>query len=206
MKSRRLRGRLPDDFVWTSWKSSGLHGSLLTKSPFHNRSERFGFSDLEDFWDDLPVSSLKYNALATSRKCSRLLPLQSSVLPESRLDFLKVSSRLPGSLLTKSSSISSGVQACLCRGMIYNSFVCGLRLNFQSSQKTHFKVNCKNNLCVDRTASSEITSLAHIRFLQAHRISNETQCGEKVRDKLCLIHKNGKRRRGIDDNDNLVIT
>uniref|UniRef100_A0A0D3ASX5 Uncharacterized protein n=1 Tax=Brassica oleracea var. oleracea TaxID=109376 RepID=A0A0D3ASX5_BRAOL len=31
----------------TSWKSSGLPGSLLTKSPFHNRSERFGFSDLD---------------------------------------------------------------------------------------------------------------------------------------------------------------
>ncbi|WZZ81307.1 hypothetical protein YC2023_101879 [Brassica napus] len=49
--------------VWTSWKSSGLHGSLLTKSPFHNRSECFDISDLEDFWDDLPVSRLKYNAL-----------------------------------------------------------------------------------------------------------------------------------------------
>ncbi|KAF3556464.1 hypothetical protein F2Q69_00012516 [Brassica cretica] len=37
-------GSLPDDFqkvVWTSWKSSGLPGRLLTKSPFHNRSERF---------------------------------------------------------------------------------------------------------------------------------------------------------------------
>ncbi|KAF2618810.1 hypothetical protein F2Q68_00038182 [Brassica cretica] len=70
----RLKYNALDDFqevfqttsisvVWTSWKSSGLHGSLLTKSPFHNRSERFGFSDLEDFWDDLPVSRLKYNAL-----------------------------------------------------------------------------------------------------------------------------------------------
>ncbi|KAF3570914.1 hypothetical protein F2Q69_00061500 [Brassica cretica] len=47
----------------TSRKSSGLLGSLLAKSSFHNRSERFGFSDLEDFWDDLPVSRLKYNAL-----------------------------------------------------------------------------------------------------------------------------------------------
>ncbi|KAF2600480.1 hypothetical protein F2Q68_00010066 [Brassica cretica] len=109
----------------SSRKSSGLPGSLLTKPPFHNRSEHFdledfwddllvfnqmvlifhsfkGFSDLEDFWDDLPVSRLKYNALDD--------------LPVSRLDFLE--------LLTKSSSISSGVQACLCRGMIYNSFVC----------------------------------------------------------------------------------
>ncbi|KAG5393345.1 hypothetical protein IGI04_023308 [Brassica rapa subsp. trilocularis] len=179
MKSRRLRGSLPDDFqevvwtsrksselpgsrldflevVWTFWKSSGLHGSLLTKSPFHNRSERFGFSDLEDLWDDLPVSRLKYNAL----------------------DDFQESSGLPESLLTKSSSISSGVQACLCREMIYNSFTTYnsvvrqttyLRLNFQSSQKTDFKVNCKNNLFA--------------------------QCGEKVRDMLCLVHKNGKRRR-----------
>ncbi|WZY70452.1 hypothetical protein YC2023_002692 [Brassica napus] len=65
--SRRLPEILPDDFQevfhTTSWKSSGLHGSLLTKSPFHNRSDCFGFSDLEDFSDDLPVSRLKYNAL-----------------------------------------------------------------------------------------------------------------------------------------------
>ncbi|KAF3488979.1 hypothetical protein F2Q69_00054736 [Brassica cretica] len=62
----------------TSRKSSELPRSLLTKSPFHNRSERFGFSNLEDFWDDLPVSRLKYNALddfqevfqTTSRKSS----------------------------------------------------------------------------------------------------------------------------------------
>ncbi|KAF2553591.1 hypothetical protein F2Q68_00035398 [Brassica cretica] len=62
----------------TSRKSSELPGSLLTKFPFHNRYERFGFSNLEDFWDDLPVSCLKYNALddfqevfqTTSRKSS----------------------------------------------------------------------------------------------------------------------------------------
>ncbi|KAF3604639.1 hypothetical protein F2Q69_00034168 [Brassica cretica] len=64
-KSSGLPGSRLDflEVVWTSWKSSGLHGSLLKKSPFHNRSERFGFSDLEDFWDDLPASRLKYNAL-----------------------------------------------------------------------------------------------------------------------------------------------
>ncbi|KAF3571941.1 hypothetical protein F2Q69_00058303 [Brassica cretica] len=49
--SRRLPGSLPDDFQevfqTTSRKSCGLLGSLLTKSPFHNRSERFGFSDLD---------------------------------------------------------------------------------------------------------------------------------------------------------------
>ncbi|WZZ81321.1 hypothetical protein YC2023_101893 [Brassica napus] len=44
----------------TSRKSSGLLGSLLAKSSFHNRFERL---DLEDFWDDLPVIRLKYNAL-----------------------------------------------------------------------------------------------------------------------------------------------
>ncbi|KAF2535265.1 hypothetical protein F2Q68_00021686 [Brassica cretica] len=63
----RLKYNALDDFQevfqTTSRKSSGLLGSLLTKSAFHNRSERFGVSDLEDFWDDLHVSRLKYNAL-----------------------------------------------------------------------------------------------------------------------------------------------
>ncbi|KAF2562792.1 hypothetical protein F2Q70_00016659 [Brassica cretica] len=54
--------------VFQIWKTSGT--TYL--------SERFGFSDQEDFWDDLPVSVLKYNALddfhevfqTTSRKSS----------------------------------------------------------------------------------------------------------------------------------------
>ncbi|KAF3543955.1 hypothetical protein DY000_02009307 [Brassica cretica] len=57
-----------------------------------------GFSDLENFWDDLPISRLKYNALddfqevfqTTSRKSSRRLPFQSSALPGSRLDCQEV--------------------------------------------------------------------------------------------------------------------
>ncbi|KAF3534945.1 hypothetical protein DY000_02037927 [Brassica cretica] len=57
-----------------------------------------GYSDLEDFWNDLHVSRLKYNALddfqevfqTTSRKSSRRLPFQSSGLPGSRLDFMEV--------------------------------------------------------------------------------------------------------------------
>uniref|UniRef100_A0A0D3DMT9 Uncharacterized protein n=1 Tax=Brassica oleracea var. oleracea TaxID=109376 RepID=A0A0D3DMT9_BRAOL len=55
-------------FQTTSRKSSGLPGSLLTKSPFHNRSERFGFSDLD----------------LICRKSSRRLP---GSLPD---DFLEV--------------------------------------------------------------------------------------------------------------------
>ncbi|KAF3577713.1 hypothetical protein DY000_02029811 [Brassica cretica] len=56
----RLKYNALDDFQEVFQTTSRLPGSLLTKSPFHNRSERF---DLEDFWDDLPVSRLKYNAL-----------------------------------------------------------------------------------------------------------------------------------------------
>ncbi|KAL0747571.1 hypothetical protein Bca101_029573 [Brassica carinata] len=107
-KSSGLQGSRLDfrEVVWTSRKSSELHGSLLTKSPFHNRSERFGFSYLEDFWDDLPVSRLevvwKSSGLLGSllTKSSGLpvkssgLPVKSSGLPEkssgSRLNFLKV--------------------------------------------------------------------------------------------------------------------
>ncbi|WZZ78204.1 hypothetical protein YC2023_098776 [Brassica napus] len=98
----------------TSTKSSKrLPGSLLAESslmsPFHNRFDRFGFLDMgliymffrsgSDFgrlMGSLPRSLLKYNVLndfqevfqTTSKKSSR---------------------RLPGSLLTESSSISSEV-------------------------------------------------------------------------------------------------
>ncbi|KAG5396834.1 hypothetical protein IGI04_018648, partial [Brassica rapa subsp. trilocularis] len=93
--------------VWTSWKSSGLPESRLDFMEFclmsylliylfRSHLNVFGyasFSDLEDIWDNLPT---------TSRKSSRRLPFQSSGLPESRLDLLKVvwkSSRLPRSRL-----------------------------------------------------------------------------------------------------------
>ncbi|WZZ30936.1 hypothetical protein YC2023_014337 [Brassica napus] len=75
------------EVVWTSRKSSGLHGSLLTKSPFHNRSEHF---DLEDFWDDLPVSRLEVvwkssGLLGSLQTKSSGLPVKSSGLPSSGL-------------------------------------------------------------------------------------------------------------------------
>ncbi|KAF2535865.1 hypothetical protein F2Q68_00019640 [Brassica cretica] len=91
-----------------------------TKIFFRSGFGNAGFSDLKDFWDDLPVSRLKYNELDDFQEV-----------------FQTTSRRLPGSLLDdfqevfqttfkKSSSITSGVQACICRGMIYKSFICGL--------------------------------------------------------------------------------
>uniref|UniRef100_A0A0D3C453 Uncharacterized protein n=1 Tax=Brassica oleracea var. oleracea TaxID=109376 RepID=A0A0D3C453_BRAOL len=66
----RLKYNALDDFQEVFQTSRRLPGSLLTKSPFYNKSERFDldlicrfFSDMEDFWDDLPFSHLKYNAL-----------------------------------------------------------------------------------------------------------------------------------------------
>nr|VDD37819.1 unnamed protein product [Brassica oleracea] len=73
--SRKSSRRLP-------FQSSGLPGSPLTKSPFHNRSEHFGFSDPEDLRDDLPVSRLKYNARDDFVKYS--------IFHFSRMDFLEV--------------------------------------------------------------------------------------------------------------------
>ncbi|KAF3541593.1 hypothetical protein F2Q69_00021367 [Brassica cretica] len=77
----RLKYNALDDFqevvwkvVWTSWKSSDEVFNQMVPI-FHSFK---GFSDQEDFWDDLPVSLLKYNALddfhevfqTTSRKSS----------------------------------------------------------------------------------------------------------------------------------------
>ncbi|CAG7885892.1 unnamed protein product [Brassica rapa] len=55
------------------------------------------FKDLEDFWDDLPVSRLKYNALDDFQEVFQTTSIsvvwtswKSSALPGSRLDFLEV--------------------------------------------------------------------------------------------------------------------
>ncbi|KAF2567850.1 hypothetical protein F2Q68_00023921 [Brassica cretica] len=65
------------------------------------------FSDLEDVWDDVPVSRLKYNALddfqevTTSRKSSRRLPgsLPGDFQEVFQATSRKSSRRLPGSRL-----------------------------------------------------------------------------------------------------------
>ncbi|WZZ57225.1 hypothetical protein YC2023_057332 [Brassica napus] len=81
------------EVVWTSRKSSGLHESLLTKSPFHNRSERFVV------WK----SSGLLGSLLTK---SSGLPVKSSRLPVKSSGLPVKSSELPKSLLTKSSELS----------------------------------------------------------------------------------------------------
>ncbi|KAG5399469.1 hypothetical protein IGI04_014076 [Brassica rapa subsp. trilocularis] len=124
-----------DVFQTTSWKSSGLFGSHLDVMEVFNQMVLIfhsfkGFSDLEDFWNDLPVSRLKYNALDDFQEVFQTTSI--SVVWTSWK-----SSGLPGSLLTKSSSISSGVQAYLYRGMIYNSFNVGSFILIQHFKK-HF--------------------------------------------------------------------
>ncbi|KAL0835859.1 hypothetical protein Bca101_087748 [Brassica carinata] len=81
-------------------KSSGLHGSLLTKSPFHNRSERF---DPEDFSDDLPVSRLE--VVWTSWKSSDKVVWTSCKVVWTSCKVVWKSYELPKSLLTKSSEL-----------------------------------------------------------------------------------------------------
>uniref|UniRef100_A0A0D3CW51 Uncharacterized protein n=1 Tax=Brassica oleracea var. oleracea TaxID=109376 RepID=A0A0D3CW51_BRAOL len=57
----------------TKIRLPGLPGSLLTKSPSHDRSERFGFSDLEDFLDDLPCKSAHIAAAKTAKDVGAIL-------------------------------------------------------------------------------------------------------------------------------------
>ncbi|KAF3552221.1 hypothetical protein DY000_02008387 [Brassica cretica] len=93
---RRLPGKLPDDFeeVFQTTSRKSSDGVFSHMSPFHNRSERFGFTDLgliymffrsgSDFkrpMGSLLGNLLKYNALedfqevfqTTSKKSSRRL-------------------------------------------------------------------------------------------------------------------------------------
>ncbi|KAG5407278.1 hypothetical protein IGI04_013397, partial [Brassica rapa subsp. trilocularis] len=199
-KSSGLPGSRLDfqEVVWTSRKSSGLLlGSRL------DFSERFGFSDLEDFWDDLLVSRLEVIWKSSG----------------SRLDFLKVvwtsckvvwkSSELPKSLLVKSSEHPGSRQDFL-EVTTYNSVVhetTEIRLKCKSSGEVKLLKLSIDDLTFSRlrlqisksiakitsaltrrlpgksstarrlkgkssTARRLPNSLAYIRLLQAHRITN----------------------------------
>ncbi|KAG5375713.1 hypothetical protein IGI04_040309 [Brassica rapa subsp. trilocularis] len=95
-------------YLLVVWKSSGLLGSLLTKSSglsgsrldfqevvWTSRKSSGRFSDLEDFWDDLLVSRLEVvwtscKVVWKSSELPKSLLAKSSELPGSRLDFLEV--------------------------------------------------------------------------------------------------------------------
>ncbi|KAG5391248.1 hypothetical protein IGI04_032789 [Brassica rapa subsp. trilocularis] len=196
-KSSGSRLDFLEEVVWTSRKSSGLLGSRL------DFSERFGFSDLEDFWDDLLVSRLEVIWKSSG----------------SRLDFLKVvwtsckvvwkSSELPKSLLAKSSE-HPGSRLDFLEVTTYNSVVhetTEIRLKCKSSGEVKLLKLSIDDLTFSRlrlqisksiakitsaltrrlpgksstarrlkgkssTARRLPNSLAYIRLLQAHRITN----------------------------------
>ncbi|KAG5415108.1 hypothetical protein IGI04_002675, partial [Brassica rapa subsp. trilocularis] len=193
-KSSGSRSRLDfQEVVWTSRKSSGRPGSRL------DFTERFGFSDLEDFWDDLPVSRLEVvwkssgsrlkvvwtscKVVWKSSELPKSLLTKSSELPGSRLDFLKV---VWSCLLKWNPSFNNVFQDTTYNSVVHETTEIR-RLNFQSSQIRDIKVNCKNNLCVDQMTSS---SLAYIRLLQAHRITNESHPPRIVSFYDSMNHKN----------------
>ncbi|KAG5398015.1 hypothetical protein IGI04_019829 [Brassica rapa subsp. trilocularis] len=246
-------------YLLVVWKSSGLLGSLLTKS------------------SGLPGSRLDFQEVVwTSRKSFLIRWYSSSTNLKSSgscLDFLKVvwtsckvvwkSSELPKSLLTKSSELPGSrldflkvVWSCLLKwnpsfnnvfqDATYNSVVQDLRVDDLTFSRFRLQISksiAKITSVLTRrlpgksstvrqlpgkssTVRRRPNSLAYIRLLQAHRITNESHPPRIVsfydsmnhknfRIKI-LVHKNEKRRRsfklvvhggcGIDDNDNLVIT
>ncbi|WZY77516.1 hypothetical protein YC2023_023900 [Brassica napus] len=103
MNTLKKRGRLSVEAIARGTLSEGMRE---TESDKEKTGFLEGFSDLEDFWDDLRVSRLE---VVWKSSGSRLEVVwtswKSSGLPGSRLDFQEVvwtsrkSSRLPGSRL-----------------------------------------------------------------------------------------------------------
>ncbi|KAG5397749.1 hypothetical protein IGI04_019563 [Brassica rapa subsp. trilocularis] len=124
------------EVVWNSWKSSGIPGSLLTKSPFHNRSDRFGFQ----IWK---TSGMTYIQL-TIQSSARRLTCKSSRIYEVRWRFF-----------------SNQTKA-------YDLYFSRLR---KQISKSIAKIT---SALTRRLNDLQITSLAHIRLLQKHIISNES--------------------------------
>ncbi|KAG5393588.1 hypothetical protein IGI04_023551 [Brassica rapa subsp. trilocularis] len=103
-------------------------------------------------------------------------------------------------VMTYNSVVRPTTYNSVVRPTTYNSVVrptTYIRLNFRSSQKTYFKVNCKNNLCINQTTSSTDKASPSTQNLKRKIkiLVFLAECGEKVREMLCLVYKNGERRR-----------
>ncbi|KAG5382586.1 hypothetical protein IGI04_034056 [Brassica rapa subsp. trilocularis] len=221
-KSSGLPGSRLDfqEVVWTSRKSSGLPGSRLdfrkSSGLLGSRldfSERFGFSDLENFWDDLLVSRLEViwkssgsrldflkvvwtsckvvwtscKVVWKSSELPKSLLAKSSELPGSRLDFLEVTTY--NSVVHETTEIrlkckSSG-EVKLLKLSIDDLTFSRLRLQISKSiakitsaltrrlpGKSSTARRLKGKSSTARRLPNEISSLAYIRLLQAHRITN----------------------------------
>ncbi|KAG5407344.1 hypothetical protein IGI04_013463 [Brassica rapa subsp. trilocularis] len=212
-------------YLLVVWKSSGSRLDFLESSGLLESrldfSERFGFSDLEDFWDDLLVSRLEVVWKSSG----------------SRLNFLKVvwtsckvvckSSELPKSLLAKSSELL-GSRLDFLEVTTYNSVVhetTEIRLKCKSSGEVKLLKLSIDDLTFSRlrlqisksiakitsaltrrlpgksstarrlkgkssTARRLPNSLAYIRLLQAHRITNESHPPIIVSFYDSMNHKN----------------
>ncbi|KAG5385625.1 hypothetical protein IGI04_037095 [Brassica rapa subsp. trilocularis] len=198
-------------YLLVVWKSSGLLGSLLTKSSglpgsrldfqevvWTSRkssgllgsrldfSERFGFSDLEDFWDDLLVSRLEVIWKSSG----------------SRLDFLKVvwtsckvvwtsckvvwkSSELPKSLLAKSSELP-GSRLDFLEVTTYNSVVhetTEIRLKCKSSGEVKLLKLSIDDLTFSRLRLQISKSIAKITSALTRRLPGKSSTARRLKGK-----------------------
>ncbi|KAG5379419.1 hypothetical protein IGI04_027261, partial [Brassica rapa subsp. trilocularis] len=193
-KSSGLPGSRLDfqEVVWTSRKSSGLLGSRL------DFSERFGFSDLENFWDDLLVSRLEviWKSSGSRLKSSGLLRSRLNFLKVVWSCLLKWNPSLFNYIQTTYNSVvhetteirlkckSSG-EVKLLKLSIDDLTFSRLRLQISKSiakitsaltrrlpGKSSTARRLKGKSSTARRLPNEISSLAYIRLLQAHRITN----------------------------------
>ncbi|KAG5385757.1 hypothetical protein IGI04_037227 [Brassica rapa subsp. trilocularis] len=181
------RSRLDfQEVVWTSRKSSGLLGSR--------------FSDLEDFWssgshlevvwkssDFLKVVWTSCKVVWKSSELPKSLLAKSSELPGSRLDFLEVTTY--NSVVHETTEIrlkcKSFGEVKILKLSIDDLTFSRLRLQISKSiakitsaltrrlpGKSSTARRLKGKSSTARRLPNEISSLAYIRLLQAHRITN----------------------------------
>ncbi|KAG5376369.1 hypothetical protein IGI04_040965 [Brassica rapa subsp. trilocularis] len=185
-------------YLLVVWKSSGLLGSLLTKSSglpgsrldFQEvvwifLSVLVGFSDLEDFWDDLLVSRLEVIWKSSG----------------SRLDFLKVvwtsckvvwkSSELPKSLLAKSSE-HPGSRLDFLEVTTYNSVVhetTEIRLKCKSSGEVKLLKLSIDDLTFSRLRLQISKSIAKITSALTRRLPGKSSTARRLKGKSSTVRR-----------------
>ncbi|KAG5397141.1 hypothetical protein IGI04_018955 [Brassica rapa subsp. trilocularis] len=203
-------------YLLVVWKSSGLFGSLLTKSSglLGSRldfSECFGFSDLDlickFFRSGRLLGRLTFvwtscKVVWKSSELPKSLLTKSSELPGSRLDFLEVTTY--NSVVHETTEIrlkckSSG-EVKLLKLSIDDLTFSRLRLQISKSiakitsaltRRLPGKSSTVRRLPGKSSTARRLpNSLAYIRLLQAHRITNESHPPRSVSFYVSMNHKN----------------
>ncbi|KAG5409233.1 hypothetical protein IGI04_005552 [Brassica rapa subsp. trilocularis] len=180
-------------YLLVVWKSSGSRLDFLESSGLLGSrldfSERFGFSDLEDFWDDLLVSRLEVIWKSSGSRLDFLKVVWtsckvSSGLLRSRLDFLKV---VWSCLLKWNPSFNNVFQDTTYNSVVHETTE--IRLKCKSSGEVKLLKLSIDDLTFSRLRLQISKSIAKITSALTRRLPGKSSTARRLKGKSSIARR-----------------